>query len=716
MRRGCSQRIILPYSFTDLPDAPKADRRSTVTNFHGVDLHDDYGWLRASNWQEAMRDPHKLPGDIASYLRAENAYFEAAMADTIDLQNSLVEEMRSRIREDDSSVPREDGPYAYLVRHNKGGEYPTVVRRPREGGAEQVMLDANAEAMSHDYFQLGVTQVSPDHRTLAWAADVNGSELFRLTFRDIESGTDFKYHINDVSSVAWANGETVFYVRVDERHHPNRLFRHTLGTDPENDVLIYTEHDLRFRVDVRRLLSGSFIAVSSSMNDANEISVIPTNDPTARPCLIEARTEGLEYDIVHQGDEFLIQTNADDAHDFKVMSAPILTPSRENWVELIPYKEGRMIVGLVAYKSWTIWIERENALPRISYVAKDRPIADAKSISFDEQAYSLGVEPSLEYDTSSVRFVYSSPTTPSQVFDYDLFGGERTLRKELEIPSGHDPKDYVTIRTMALSHDDTRVPVTILYHKDTPLDGTAPCLLYGYGSYGVSIPASFSANRLSLVNRGFVYAIAHVRGGDELGRNWYEAAKFAGKRNSFHDFIAVAEKLIADRYTASARIVIEGSSAGGLLVGAVLNMRPELWAGAIADVPFVDVLTTILDDSLPLTPGEWSQWGNPITNRQAFDDIRAYSPYDNVSAQDYPPILATAGVSDPRVTYWEPAKWVARLRTTKTDNNVVLLRTNMTSGHFGKSGRFAALEDAARNFAFALKVTDQKLNLWRTSP
>ncbi|SEQ55700.1 oligopeptidase B [Loktanella sp. DSM 29012] len=700
----------MPRPFPALPNAPAAARKSTVTTVHGVDLHDDYGWLRADNWQEAMRAPDRLPAEIAAYLTAENAYYDAAMADTADLQTRLVAEMRGRIKEDDSSVPRENGPYAYSVRYDDGAEYPVFIRTPRHGGAAETMLDVNVMAATQDYFQLGTTQVSPDHATLAWAADVNGSEFHRLTFRDLTTGKDFNYHIPDVASVAWADGQTLFYVRVDARHHPNRVYRHTLGTDPATDTLAYTEDDMRYHVNVSRLRSGAYVALSTGMNDENEISIIPTANPTATPQVIEPRTTGLEYDIEHQSDAFLILTNADGAHDFKVMKTPVATPSRDNWRDLIPHEDGRMIIGLAAHKGWTIWTERRDALPHICYVRAGAPIETARSISFDEQAYSLGSDPSPEYETDSFRFTYASPTTSPQVFDYDLSTGTRTLRKTVEIPSGHDPADYVTIRTTAPSHEGAQVPVTILYHKDTPLDGTAPCLLYGYGSYGATMPASFSANRLSLVNRGFVYAIAHVRGGEELGRNWYEAAKFAGKPNTFHDFIAAAHKLIADGYTDRCRIVIQGGSAGGLLVGAVLNMAPDLWAGAIADVPFVDVLTTILDDTLPLTPGEWSQWGNPIASRQAFDDIRSYSPYDNVTAQAYPPILVTAGVSDPRVTYWEPAKWVARLRATKTDDNILLLRTNMTSGHFGKSGRFAALEDAARSYAFALKVTGADLS------
>jgi len=546
----------MPRSFKALPGAPVAERRPSIAHVHGVDLHDDYAWLRASNWQEAMREPQKLPADIAGYLEAENAYYEAAMADTVDLQARLVEEMRGRIKEDDSSVPRDHGPFAYAMRFAEGAEYPLFTRTPRDGGAEQVVLDVNVEAAAQAYFQLGRSQVSPDHEVLAWTADVNGSEFYRLSFRDIDAGTDLDYHIEDVASLAWADARTLFYVRVDARHHPNKVFRHVLGSDPAEDVLVFTEEDTRYSVAVHRLRSGEFVALSTGMNDENEIHVIPTDDPQAAPRVIEPRTRGLEYEVEQQGDSFLIRTNADEAFDFKVVRAPVSAPSRANWVDLIPHEPGRMIVSLAAYRAWTIWMERRNALPRICYVAQGRPISEARPIAFEEQAYSLGSDPSPEYDTDSFRFTYSSPTTPPQVFDYDLSSGERVLRKTTEIPSGHDPADYVTIRMTATSHDGARVPVTILHHKDTPLDGTAPCLLYGYGSYGASMPAAFSANRLSLVNRGFVHAIAHVRGGEELGRNWYEAAKFGGKPNTFHDFIGVAEALVDGRYTAPRRIVI----------------------------------------------------------------------------------------------------------------------------------------------------------------
>lgn len=688
--------------FAALPDAPRAAQHPTQTQVHGVTLHDDYAWLRAANWQEAMRDPSLLPADIAAYLQAENAYYDAAMADTADLQTALIAQMRGRIKEDDTSVPRKMGPYAYVMRYTQGAEHPLYIRTPRDGGDETVLLDVNALAAAHDYFDLGSVAASPDHRWLAWQADTTGSEFFTLRLRDTATGADSTVSIPDVGSIAWVDPQTLIYVRVDPQHRPNKVFRHRLGSDPADDVLIYHEQDPRYFVGVSRMRSGAFVQIATGMNDENEVWVIPTATPDAAPTLIAARSTGLEYEIDHQDDRFIILTNAGGAVDFKIAAAPIATPDRAHWADLVAHRAGRMVIGIAAYRDWLIWVERENALPRICYQRRGNDMV--QTIAFAEEAYALGADPSAEYDTDLFRFTYSSPTTPTQVFDFDLASGARRLIKQTELPSGHTPADYVTRRIMAPSHDGALVPVTILHRADTPLDGSAPCLLYGYGSYGASMPASFSSNRLSLVDRGFVYAIAHVRGGEEKGRAWYEDAKFARKVNTFHDFIATAETLAQQGYTAKGQIVAQGGSAGGLLGGAVANMRPDLWAGIIADVPFVDVLNTILDDTLPLTPGEWSQWGNPIDSRDAFDAIASYSPYDNVSAQDYPAMLVTAGVSDPRVTYWEPAKWVAKLRRTKTDGNILLLKTNMTSGHFGKTGRFAALEDAARSYAFAIKA------------
>lgn len=686
--------------------APCAARISHKATWHGVELDDPWHWLRAENWQEAMRDPSRLPEDIKAYLEAENAYYETAMSDTQALQEQLVAEMRGRIKEDETSVPVPDGPFAYSWRHEEGGEHPIRVRTRRDGsGEEEVLLDVNAEAIGKDYFQLGLAAESPDHSMLAWSRDTSGAEYYSLVFRDLDTLSDSAYEIEDVGSAAWLDNRHMLYTRVDENHRPSKVFRHEIGTDPSTDTLVYEEADPRFFCGVSRSRSGDFVFIVAGMNDQDEIHTIRTSNPLEAPRLIEPRAEGVEYGVEHQDGRFLILTNADGAEDFKIMEAPLDQPGRENWKELVAHRKGRTILSLDAYRDWIIWMERENALPRICFMNE---AGETRSIAFREEAYSLAVSPFPEFECGELRFTYSSPTTPAQVFDYDLASGERVLRKEQEIPSGHDPEHYVTRRIFAVSHDGEEVPVTLLHHRDTPIDGSAPCLLYGYGSYGMSMPAGFNTNRLSLVDRGFVYAIAHIRGGEEKGRAWYEAAKFAGKPNSFRDFIAAAEKLVAEGFAARGRIVIQGGSAGGLLVGASVNMRPELFAGVIADVPFVDVLNTILDDSLPLTPGEWTQWGNPIESSEMFDVIRSYSPYDNVEAKDYPPMLVTAGVSDPRVTYWEPAKWVAKLRSLKTDSNALLLRTNMTSGHFGKSGRFAALEDAARSQAFAIKVTGQQ--------
>ncbi|NNF08058.1 MAG: S9 family peptidase [Candidatus Eisenbacteria bacterium] len=681
---------------------PLAEKRPHQKTVHGVILSDDYHWLRADNWQEAMREPEKLPEDIKSYLKSENAYYEKAMADTVELQKQLVAEMRGRIKEDDSSVPTKHGDYAYNVRYEEGNEHPFYVRTPRDGGPETMLLDANKEAEGHEYFELGDSSVSPNHRFLAWSRDTRGSEYFAMTIRDLETGKDVDYVIPDVGSVTWGDNETLFYTRVDEHHRPSSVYRHKMGSDPKNDVLVLKETDPRFYMGTGRLRSGKFVVIAISMNDQTEMRVIPTDNLEAEPIMIEPRAEGLEYNLDHQGDFFYINTNADGAADFKIVRAPVSSPGQENWEDVIPAKEGRMVLGVETFEDWLIWMERENALPSIKI--RSTKTGETRAIDFEEEAYSLGMAASPEFDSNSLRFTYSSPTTPSQTFDYDLISEKRELRKETEIPSGHDPADYVVRRLMAPSHDGEEVPLTILHHKNTTIDGSAPCLLYGYGSYGMSMPASFSSNRLSLVDRGFVYAIAHIRGGEEKGRAWYEAAKLGGKPNSFKDFLAAGEFLAETKYTSRGQIVCQGGSAGGLLVGAVLNMAPDLFAGCIADVPFVDVLNTILDDTLPLTPGEWSQWGNPIESKEAFDWIAGYSPYDKVEAKAYPPMLVTAGVSDPRVTYWEPAKWVAKLRVTKTDDNALLLRTNMASGHFGKSGRFAALEDAGRSYAFALKV------------
>jgi len=699
----------LKYQITTPATAPVADKKPEQYTAHGVTRTDHYNWLRADNWQEAMREPDKLPEPIKNYLQAENKYCGQAMQPLAQLQTDLIAEMRGRVQEDDESLPENDGQYAYCDRHIEGGEHPVYFRTDLDGRNEELLIDINVEAEGHEYFSHALVEHSPDHKTLAWSCDTSGAEYYRLFFRDIANGEDSTTVIEDVDSAAWADANTIYYTRVDENHRPSKVFKHIAGSDPADDQMVYHEKDNRFFCDVYCSRSEQFIFITTGMDDQDEVLFIPVNDQNAEPQVIEPRAEGLEYSVDHQVndvvDRFGILSNTAGATDFKLSVTNTDTPGRDHWSDFQPYKPGRMIHTFEVFRHWVMWLAVENALPAIYFVSTGTTGSPSK-VAFEEEAYSLGLDAGLEYDVHVFRFDYSSPTTPWQTWQFNCLSSERKLLKTQVIPSGHEPSDYVTRRITAKSHDGAEVPVTLLHHKNTSIDGTAPGLLYGYGSYGSSVPAGFSSNRLSLVDRGFVYAIAHVRGGEEKGRDWYEQAKFAGKVNSFHDFIAAAEALLEHRYTATANIVIHGGSAGGLLVGATVNMRPDLFAGVIADVPFVDVLNTIIDDTLPLTPGEWSQWGNPIESREAYESIESYSPYDNVEAKNYPAMLVTAGVSDPRVTYWEPAKWVAKMRELKTDSNPLLLKTNMSSGHFGKTGRFAMLEDYALSYAFAIAVTE----------
>ncbi|TYC52257.1 S9 family peptidase [Rhodobacterales bacterium] len=684
---------------------PRADVRPTTQETHGVTRQDEYAWLRADNWQEVMRDPAVLADDIRAYLDAENAYQDDRMAPTKALQEKLFSEMRGRIKEDDSSVPSPDGAFAYGLKYETGGQQPIFFRTPREGGEETVLIHGDREAEGKAYFRIGGAGQSPDHKLLAWAYDDKGSEYYSLRLRDIATGKDMDYAVEDTGGggVFSADSKYVFYVRLDANHRPSKLFRHEIGTDPAGDVLVYEEKDAGFFMGVGKTQSGDTIVIDIHDHETSEVWMIPADRPTADPVLIAPRETGIEYSVEDHGDTLYILTNADDAEDFKIVTAPKDNPGRDNWTDLVAHKPGCLILSHCVYKTFMTRLEREDGLPRIVI----RRLADniEHSIAFDEEAYSLGLGDGYEFDTTTIRFSYSSMTTPSQTFDYNVETRERVLRKEQEIPSGHNSEDYVTRRLMAPAADGETVPVSVLYRKDTKLDGSAPLLLYGYGSYGITVSASFNTNCLSLVDRGFVYAIAHIRGGKDKGFRWYKDGRRENKKNTFTDFISAADHLVAEKFTAHDRIVAQGGSAGGMLMGAVANMAPRKFGGIIAEVPFVDVLNTMLDDTLPLTPPEWPEWGNPVTDKAAYDYIGSYSPYDNVAAQDYPAILAVAGLTDPRVTYWEPAKWVARLRATRTNDSFLMLKTNMEAGHGGASGRFDRLKEVALVQAFALMVT-----------
>lgn len=685
-------------------EPPRAERRDTVSRHHGIDLVDPYAWLRADNWQDVMRDPTVLEADIRAYLEAENAYTEAQLAGTAALQRQLFAEMKGRIKEDDSTVPSPDGPFDYFSSYVKGGQYPLVCRRPRGGGAETVLLDGNAEAEGKPYWHLGGLTHSPDHALLAYAVDDKGSELHTIRFRDLATGRDLADEIPDTrGGFVFANdGRTLFYVRLDANHRPLFVYRHEIGTPQADDVLVYEEKDVGYYVGVGQTQSQKFILIDAHDHQSSEVYLVDADRPASAPRLVEKRVHGHEYSVEHHGDRLIIMTNSAGAEDFRIVEAPLSAPGIANWREMVAHKPGRLMLEVAVLKGHMARLEREDGLPRIVVTR----LADGAehAIAFDEEAYSLGMSAGYEFDTTNLRFTYSSMTTPAETYDYDMESRQRTLRKRQEIPSGHDPAQYVTRRLYAPTADGETVPVSILYRKDLALDGTAPLFLYGYGAYGISIPASFSTTRFSLVDRGFIFAIAHIRGGKDKGYHWYTDGKLEKKVNTFTDFIAAGEHLVAQGFTRRDRIVANGGSAGGMLMGVVANMAPDLFLGIIADVPFVDVLNTMLDKELPLTPPEWPEWGNPIDSARDFETIRSYSPYDNVEAKPYPHIFAYGGLTDPRVTYWEPAKWIARLRELNTSSNLVLLKTNMEAGHGGASGRFEQLKEIAVDYAFALMI------------
>ena len=681
---------------------PAAPRRPHSFTTQGITVVDDYAWLKDKNWQEVLRDPDVLDPDIRTYLEAENAYTESLLGHTAALQKTLVAEMRGRIKEDDSSVPSPDGAYAYMRKFREGGQHEMFGRMPRDGGEVHIVLDGDQLAETEEYFKFGGARHSPDHRLEAWSADVKGSEYFTIRVRDWATGTDLDDRVEETDGgVVWSTDcKSFFYVKLDDNHRPMQVWRHRLGRPQADDTLVYEEPDSGWFTHLHESASGRFCVIAGGDHETSEQRLIDLSNPAAAPRLVAARETGVQYSLADRGDELFILTNADGAIDFKVVTAPLASPERAQWRDLIAHRAGVYVMDVELFSDHMVRLERANALPAI--IIRDLATGEEHAIAFDEAAYSLDTMGSYEFDTTNLRFSYSSMTTPSEVYDYDMASRTRTLRKRQEIPSGHNPADYVTTRIMARSHDGAEVPVSILHAKNLKRDGAAPLLLYGYGSYGMAMPASFSANRLSLVDRGFVYAIAHIRGGTDKGWGWYLDGKREKKTNSFDDFAASARALIAAKYTGEKRIVAHGGSAGGMLMGAVANRAGELFAGIVAEVPFVDVLNTMLDDTLPLTPPEWPEWGNPIESEKDFRTILSYSPYDQVAAKPYPAILAMGGLTDPRVTYWEPAKWIARLRATMTSGGPVLLRINMGAGHGGASGRFNRLDEVAIAYAFAL--------------
>jgi oligopeptidase B len=689
--------------FAPPPQAPVEPKEFEL---HGVRLRDDYAWLKAENWMNVLKDSSVLPRPIREHLEAENAYAETVLASAAPLRERIVAEMRSRIKEDDWSVPEADGPFAYSTRYREGGQHPLLCREPRNGGESEILLDGDAEAKGLAFFDLHDADHSPDHRLLAWSADTKGSELFTIRVRDLATAEELADEVPATSGeVVWASDSaTFYYVEVDEKHRPVRVRRHRIGTSAEKDELLYEETEPGWFIDLDVTTSGLFIVLTVSNHETSEVWLFDRKDPHAQPRLVAARDPGVLYSVDHHAADLVIRTNADGAEDFKLVTAPLSASARANWRDLVPHRAGVMILFHMALARHLVRLERQDANPRI--VVRDIWTGEEHAIAFAEEAYALTVNPGYEFDTQAIRFSYSSMTTPTEVYDYDTATRERTLRKRQEVPSGHDPSTYVTRRIHATAPDGETVPISLVHRRDLKRDGSAPCLLYGYGSYGSSMPAGFRTNPLSLVDRGFVYAIAHVRGGTEKGWRWYLDGKREKKPNTFRDFIAAGEALAAAGYTSRGRIVAHGGSAGGMLMGAVANMAPDLFAGIVADVPFVDVLNTMLDGDLPLTPPEWPEWGNPGESEADFHTILSYSPYDNVRSQAYPPILALGGLTDPRVTYWEPAKWVARLRAAMTGGGPVLLKINMEAGHAGAAGRFDRLEEVGLIYVFAIRAIE----------
>ncbi|HZV57008.1 MAG TPA: S9 family peptidase [Sphingobium sp.] len=682
---------------TDPIQPPRAARRPHESTHHGRTLSDPWAWLRDPAYPE-VKDP-----EILAYLKAENRYFDAAMGPRKALVDALFEEMKGRIKEEDRSVPQKDGAYLYWSSFEAGEQYRRHWRRPvgapDDGSADELILDEPALAQGKDYFRLGAVAISNDDRLLAYAIDDNGSERFTARIKDLTTGALLPDVIPDVlSALVWTKDDRgLVYAPANAHWRTDCAKLHRLGTDAAEDAELFREEDEGFRVSVGMTAAENWIVIAAGDHVTSEVRLVPADDPTAPAILVSARVAEREYDVDEHEGWLYIRTN--DTHpNFRLCRARIETP--DQWEEVLAPSDAFYLTDVSLFKDFYVTEGRENGLDQIEI--RDYATNAAQRITFPEASYTAGLDDNPEYDVAALRISYESMVSPETIFDLDLASGERTVRKVQEIPSGYDPARYATSRLMIPARDGTPIPVSIMHRADHPMDGSRPLYLYGYGAYGIAIEPGFGTARLSLVDRGFAFAIAHIRGGDDLGQAWHKDGKLEKRTNTFTDFVDVAKGLIAAGYTSAGKIATAGGSAGGELMGAVVNSDPELWGAVVAHVPFVDVLNTMLDADLPLTPGEWPEWGNPIEDPAVYDLIASYSPYDNVRAQAYPPMMVTAGLNDPRVTYWEPAKWVARLRATRTDDNLLLLKTNMGAGHGGKSGRWESLRETAEEFAFIL--------------
>jgi len=673
-------------------DPPMAKKETKTTDIHGDTLKDDYFWLR-----------EKSNPEVRAYLEAENAYADDFMKSTEGFQKKLYDEMLGRIKETDDSVPYRSNGYFYYTRTEKGKQYNIFCRKKGSLQApEEVFLDLNAMAVGERFMSVADWDVSDDNRLVAYTTDNTGFRDYTLHVKDLATEKVLPETVEKVSSVAWAaDGKTLFYCKDDGAKRPYRLYRHTIGAETSSDTLVYEEKDEMFRIGVQRSRDRRLLLLASSSHTADEWRLLSAKEPAGQWKVVLPREKDHEYAIEPWGDVLYFRTNSGGCRNFRVVHAPLADPRRENWKEVVPCRENVMVSGMELFRDFMLLSEREDGLPQIRITKL--PSGESHRIQFPEAVYTAFPNSNFEYDTKTVRYNYQSLTTPSSVYDYDIASKKSTLLKRTEVLGGYDPNQYKAERRYATASDGTKIPMSLVYHKGALDKGPAPALLYGYGSYGATNFASFNSNRVSLLDRGVVYVIGHIRGGGELGKKWHDQGRMMSKKNTFTDFIACAEGLIADKVTAKDKLIIEGGSAGGLLMGAVVNMRPDLFHAVVNHVPFVDVINTMLDESLPLTVGEFEEWGNPKLPEQ-YAYMKTYSPYDNVAAKDYPPMLVKTSFDDSQVMYWEPAKYVAKLRATKTDKNPLIFKINMAGGHGGSSGRYDRLKEAAFDYAFILKM------------
>ena len=681
---------------------PKINKILNTVKIHNEELIDNYSWIKQKDWKEVILNPNKLNAQVKKYLDEENLFKENQLKDIKDIEKKLFEELKSKIKNEDNSVPKKDGDYFYGYKYNKNSEYPIYYRKNITKNSEEIILDCEKKSKTHTYFNVASISHSHNHKSVAYNIDTNGSEYFSIFVEDIDKKEILSPEIkNTTGDIIWSlDNNYIFYVGLDQNHRPTKVFKHKIGSDTNKDLLIYEEKDPSFFCSINLSKTKKYLFIRTADHETSEYLFINLQLNETTPVLFKKRIKKIEYDLEHHEKFFLISTNTDEAKNFKIMISH--EQSYQKWEEFIAYEKNNLILDFILLKDWLVRLERTEGSENIIILNLNNK--DQHKISFNEEAYNLSLDHGYEYETDTFRYSYSSPTTPKSIFDYDCKLKKQELKKTQEVPSGHNKDDYICKKIFATAHDNEKIPITILYKKGVKLDSNNYLLLYGYGSYGISIPSNFSTNRLSLVDRGIIYAIAHIRGGKEKGYEWYENGKLLNKKNTFLDFISCAKKLCEDKYTSPKKIIAQGGSAGGLLMGYIANESPDLFLGIIAQVPFVDICNTMLDEDLPLTVTEIPEWGDIKNDKKSFLYVKSYSPYDNVKKQNYPHMLVTGGISDPRVTYWEMTKWVAKLRENKTDNNLLLLHMNMTAGHSGASGRFDYLKEIAMEYGFVLKI------------